>query len=136
MLNRLTVSALVKAVIVVMAACVMAGLSISAWECWNRLGATSRMFGIADASSKVFKAMHSLRTDRSISFRLLNSDQPVDGAIDKFRAALKLAPDFAPAHFQLGMAFLRKGDSAQASAEFEKAHQLDPRFRPPRPEQE
>jgi Flp pilus assembly protein TadD len=60
----------------------------------------------------------------------------VDDAIEKFRAALKLAPDFAPAHFQLGMAFLRKGDSAQASAEFEKAHQLDPHLRPPRQGQE
>ena len=66
--------------------------------------------------------------------QLLEGD--VDGAIEKFRAALKLAPDFAPAHFQLGMAFLRKGDNAQASAEFEKAHELDPHLRPPRVGQE
>jgi methyl-accepting chemotaxis protein len=84
MLDRLTVSALVKAVIVVMAACVVAGLSVSAWDSWDRLNMTSRMSAIADTSSSLFKAMHSLRTDRSTSFRLLNSDQPVDGAIDKY----------------------------------------------------
>ena len=56
----------------------------------------------------------------------------VDGAIEQFRAALKLAPDYAPAHYQLGMALREKGDLAQAATEFEKAHQLDPRLRPPR----
>jgi hypothetical protein len=84
MLNRLTVSALLKAVIVVMAACVVAGLSSSAWDCSGRLSMTSRMSVIADTSSHLFKAMHSLRTDRSSTFRLLNSDQPMDSAIDKY----------------------------------------------------
>ena len=84
MLDRLTVSALVKAVIVVMAACVVAGLSVSAWGSWDRLTMTNRMSVIADTSSYLFKAMHNLRTDRSTSFRLLNSDQTVDGAIGKY----------------------------------------------------
>jgi methyl-accepting chemotaxis protein len=84
MLNRLTVSALVKTVIVAMAACVVAGLSVSAWGSWDRLSMTSRMSMIADASSNLFKAMHSLRTDRATTFRLLNSDQPVDSTIDKY----------------------------------------------------
>ena len=56
----------------------------------------------------------------------------VDGAIEQFRAAMKLAPDYAPAHYQLGMALREKGDLAQAATEFEKAHQLDPRLRTPR----
>jgi Flp pilus assembly protein TadD len=55
----------------------------------------------------------------------------VEGSIEKFRAALKLSPDFAAAHFQLGVALHEKGDVAQASAEFEKAHQLDPHLKPP-----
>jgi methyl-accepting chemotaxis protein len=84
MLDRLTVSALVKAVIVVMAACVVAGLSGTAWDSWGRLNMTSRMSVIADTSSNLFKAMHSLRTDRSTSTRLLNSDQPMDGEIEKY----------------------------------------------------
>ena len=84
MLDRLTVSALVKAVIVVMAASVVAGLSVSAWGSWDRLTMTNRMAVIADTSSYLFKAMHNLRTDRSTSIRLLNSDQTVDGAIDKY----------------------------------------------------
>jgi methyl-accepting chemotaxis protein len=84
MLNRLTVSALVKAVIVVMAACVVAGLSANAWESCGRVTMTSRMSVIADTSSHLFKAMHSLRTDRATTFRLLNSDQPMDSTIDKY----------------------------------------------------
>ena len=45
--------------------------------------------------------------------------------------ALKLSPDFAPAHFQLALALRQKGEAAQASVEFEKAHELDPHLRPP-----
>jgi methyl-accepting chemotaxis protein len=84
MLDRLTISALLKAVIVVMAACVVAGLSSNAWDSWDRLNKTSRMSVIAATSSNLFRAMHSLRTDRSTTFRLLNSDQPMDSAIDKY----------------------------------------------------
>src|SRR5258708_5811989 len=84
MLNRLTVSALLKAVIGMMAACVIAGLSVNAWDSWVRLNITSRMLAIADTSSNLFKAMHNLRTDRSTSSRLLISDQPMDSAIDKY----------------------------------------------------
>jgi methyl-accepting chemotaxis protein len=84
MLDRLTVSTLVKAVIIVMAACVAAGLSVNAWDSWNRLSMTSRMSVIADTSANVFKAMHNLRTDRSTSTRLLNSDQPMDSTIEKY----------------------------------------------------
>jgi methyl-accepting chemotaxis protein len=103
MLDRLTVSALVKAVIVVMAACVVAGLSFSAWDSWNRLTMTGRMSVVADTSSNLFKAMHNLRTDRSTSFRLLNSDQPMDSAIDKYLRDLRGAemPAMAAALEQL-----------------------------------
>jgi Flp pilus assembly protein TadD len=45
---------------------------------------------------------------------------------------LKLAPNHAPAHYQLGLALRAQGDNAQASLEFERARQLDPRLRPPR----
>jgi hypothetical protein len=42
-----------------------------------------------------------------------------------------LAGDYAPAHYQLALALRRKGDSARAQAEFDKAHQLDPHMRLP-----
>src|SRR5882757_7248653 len=103
MLDRLTVSALVKAVIIVMAACVAAGLSVNAWDSWNRLSMTNRRSVIAETSANLFKAMHNLRTDRSTSTRLLNSDQPMDSTIEKYVRDLRAAemPAMAAALGQL-----------------------------------
>ena len=78
MLNRLTVSALLKAVILVTSFCVVVAISLNAWESWGRLQAASRITVIAETSANLFKAMHNLRTDRSTTFRLLNAD-PADG---------------------------------------------------------
>jgi hypothetical protein len=89
MLNRLTVSALLKAVILTTAFCVVLGFSLNAWDSWGRLQLTSRIAVIADASANLFKAMHNLRTDRSTTNRLLNSDQPVDSDIDKYLRNLR-----------------------------------------------
>jgi HAMP domain-containing protein len=77
MLNRLTVSVTLKAVIGVMAACVVAVLSVSAWTSWSRLQAAGRITVIADASASAFKAMHNLRNDRPSTNRLLISDQVI-----------------------------------------------------------
>ena len=84
MLNRLTVSALLKTVILVMSFCVVVGFSLGAWDSWTRLQLTNRIAVIAEASANVFKAMHNLRTDQSTTFRLLNADQPVASDIDKY----------------------------------------------------
>ncbi|MBI5321522.1 HAMP domain-containing methyl-accepting chemotaxis protein [Bradyrhizobium sp.] len=84
MLNRLTVSALLKTVILATALCVVAGFSLNAWDSWNRLQVASRILLVADASGSLFKAMHNLRTDRSTSNRLLNADAPMDPEIEKY----------------------------------------------------
>jgi methyl-accepting chemotaxis protein len=89
MLNRLTVSALLKTVILATAFCVVVGFSINAWDSWTRLQLTNRIAVIADASANLFKAMHNLRTDRSTTNRLLNSDAPVDSDIDKYLRNLR-----------------------------------------------
>jgi len=73
-LHRLTVSALLKSVIAIMAVCVVIFLVLSAWESYGRLNVAGRMSTIAEASGHVFKAMHNLRTDRSTTFRTLNAD--------------------------------------------------------------
>ena len=65
MLNRLTVSALLKTVIAITSICVVIALSLTAYESWDRLQAANRISAIADASADLFKAMHNLRTDRS-----------------------------------------------------------------------
>jgi len=62
--------------------------------------------------------------------RLLNAGD-LDGAISQFRSAINSMPDYAPAHFQLALAFQRKGETAEAAKEFRKAAELDNRFQPP-----
>jgi methyl-accepting chemotaxis protein len=89
MLNRLTVSALLKTVILATAFCVVIGFSLNAWDSWGRLQRTDRISVIADASANLFKAMHNLRTDRATTNRLLNSDQPMDGDIEKYLRGLR-----------------------------------------------
>ena len=84
MLNRLTVSALLKTVILITSFCLVIGFSLNAWDAWGRLQAASRIAQIADASANMFKAMHNLRTDRSTTNRLLNGDAPMDADIEKY----------------------------------------------------
>ncbi len=84
MLNRLTVSALLKIVILATSFSVVVGFSLNAWDSWGRLQAASRIAVIGDASANIFKAMHNLRTDRSTTTRLLNSDAPMDADIEKY----------------------------------------------------
>jgi methyl-accepting chemotaxis protein len=89
MLNRLTVSALLKAVILATSFCIVIGFSLNAWDSWGRLQATGRIAVIADTSANLFKAMHNLRTDRSTTNRLLNSDQPMDADIEKYLRSIR-----------------------------------------------
>ena len=64
--------------------------------------------------------------------RLLNAGD-LDGAISQFRSAIKLAPDYAPAHLHLAEALQRKGEKEEAKQEFQRAAQLDPRLQPSTP---
>ncbi len=89
MLNRLTVSTLLKTVILTTAFCVVVGFSLNAWEAWGRLQITGRISVITDASANMFKAMHSLRTDRSTTNRLLNGAAPLDSEIEKYLRNLR-----------------------------------------------
>jgi methyl-accepting chemotaxis protein len=89
MLNRLTVSALLKTVILVTSFGVVIALSLSAWDSWGRLQVANRISVIADSSAFMFKAMHNLRTDRSTTDRLLNSDTPMDSDIEKYLRGLR-----------------------------------------------
>jgi hypothetical protein len=89
MLNRLTVSALLKSVILITSFCVVIGFSLNAWESWDRLQVASRISVIADASANLFKAMHNLRTDRSSTNRILNSEPPLDGELEKYLRGIR-----------------------------------------------
>ena len=83
MLNRLTISTLLKSVIAIMAACVVIFLLMTAWESWGRLQAASRMSIIAEASDGAFKAMHNLRTDRATTAQTLNGENAIDSSAEK-----------------------------------------------------
>jgi methyl-accepting chemotaxis protein len=120
MLNRLTVSALLKAVVLITAAITIVQFSLSAYESWQRLQAASRISTIADASANLFKAMHNLRTDRSTTSRLLNSDS-MDADIEKYLRSLRDAEMPAMAN---GLALLAPMQFAQHDTlvpEFDRA---------------
>ncbi|MGY4627732.1 methyl-accepting chemotaxis protein [Bradyrhizobium sp. USDA 4486] len=98
MLNRLTVSALLKAVIAITSVCVVIALSLTAYESWDRLKTANRISQIADASADLFKAMHNLRTDRASTSRLLNATEPMDSEIEKYLRAIRDAEMPAMVH--------------------------------------
>ena len=77
MLDRFTVSSLIQSVIVLMALCMTALLSFSAWNSQGRLAMTSRILVVTDASSNLFKALHNLRSDRSTTSRNLTDEAPL-----------------------------------------------------------
>jgi tetratricopeptide (TPR) repeat protein len=62
--------------------------------------------------------------------RLLNAGD-LKGAISQFRAAINSSPNYAAAHFELGVALLQQGKPEEAQEEFRKAATLDPRLTPP-----
>jgi len=84
MLNRLTIAALLKTVVLATASFLVLVFALNAWDCGQRLKSTNRIAVIADASASLFMAMNNLRSDRSTTSRLLNSDSPVDSEIDKY----------------------------------------------------
>jgi methyl-accepting chemotaxis protein len=84
MLNRFSVSTLLRCVILLMAFAVVAALSISAWASWGQLRSTGRIAMIAGASSHLFKAMHNLRNDRSSTGRTLNGETAIQPDIEKY----------------------------------------------------
>jgi methyl-accepting chemotaxis protein len=91
MLNRLTVSALLKAVILTTALIIIAGVSLSAWESWQRLQTTNRISVVTDISANLFRAMHNLRTDRSTTARQMNFDSPMESEIEKYLRGVRAA---------------------------------------------
>ena len=75
MLSRISVNALLKSVISVLALGVIVLLAAGAWSSWNRLIAVNRISAVADSSGYLFAALHNLRVDRSTTTRELNAEQ-------------------------------------------------------------
>jgi tetratricopeptide (TPR) repeat protein len=56
----------------------------------------------------------------------LENEGKADDAIDHYRKATKEAPNFAPAHNNLGSLYVGKSDFPEAKKEFEQSMRLDP----------
>jgi methyl-accepting chemotaxis protein len=73
-LNRLSVSTLLKSVIAALSAGVMMMLASDALDSWKRLQDINRIAAVTDASTHMFTALHNLRVDRAQTFRALTGD--------------------------------------------------------------
>ena len=77
MLNRLSISVLLKSVIALMGVVIVVMLALSANESWNRLKTANRISEVANISGYMFTALNSLRVDRASTLRdLLAEKQP------------------------------------------------------------
>jgi hypothetical protein len=77
MINRLSVSALLKFAFGLAAAAIVVVLATGSWNSWERLKVTTRIAHNAEASIHLFASLHNLRVDRSSSFRDLNNEKPI-----------------------------------------------------------
>ena len=107
-----------------------AGLADCYTTLWLSLGALSREQALPPARAALAKA---LELDPSLAEAhttlgevLLNADWNFAEAETQFQRAIQLNPGYATAHHWYGLYFGYRGNIAQARAELEKAHQLDP----------
>jgi methyl-accepting chemotaxis protein len=73
-LNRLTVSGLVKAVVSIFALALITQFAMGAWESWNRYRKADKTATVVETTTHMFTALHNLRVDRSNSRRALILD--------------------------------------------------------------
>src|SRR4051812_47527352 len=72
---RITVSLLLKSVILALSATTIVVLSLSAWSSWHRQAAVRRIAGVVETSASFFTALHNLRSDRTTTVRELGLDK-------------------------------------------------------------
>jgi methyl-accepting chemotaxis protein len=75
MLNRVTVNALLKSVVVAMAVTIVVMLSMGALSSWKRLKGVNQIAEVTNASAYLFTGLHNLGLDRSATFRELLADR-------------------------------------------------------------
>ena len=103
------------------------------------LAAVLRQSGDAQAAAQEARLGNQLakqKTDMQATLFATNSGKrllrvgDLDGAISQFRAAINTSPNYAPAHYQLGIALLQQGKKEEAAQEFQRASELDAKFTP------
>ncbi|HEY7306467.1 MAG TPA: tetratricopeptide repeat protein, partial [Bryobacteraceae bacterium] len=63
---------------------------------------------------------------RMLLGNLFAAENQTSRAITAYTEAIREKPDYAAAHYNLGLALLKIGDNASAQVHFETAHRLDP----------
>jgi methyl-accepting chemotaxis protein len=77
MLNRITVSTILKSAIGTCVAAVVIVLGLGAWDSWSRFKAADKMVNNAEVSIHLFAAQHNLRFDRASIVRDLNNEAAI-----------------------------------------------------------
>jgi len=84
----------------------------------------------AKEGARISASMNNLQaaTVSTNSGKRLLAAGDLEGAITQFRSAIHSEPNYAAAHYQLGLALRQNGQAGEAKKEFEKASELDPQF--------
>jgi len=77
MLNRLSVSVLLKSVVGLLAGAIILTLAIGSWNSWNRLRNAERNAQVAEVSIDLFAGSHTTRLDRTTTYRDLQADNAI-----------------------------------------------------------
>ncbi|MCK9916060.1 methyl-accepting chemotaxis protein [Microbacteriaceae bacterium K1510] len=77
MLNRLSVSVLLKSIVGLLAGAIILTLAIGSWSSWTRLRNANRNAQVAEVSISLFAGSHTTRLDRTTTFRDLQADGAV-----------------------------------------------------------
>ena len=91
----------------------------------------AKAFHKAEDLKRISRPLQAARLATETGTELLRHGE-LAKSVAEFEFALKLDRGLAAAHFQLGLAYWGQHNRARASAEFEKALQLDPHLKPPR----
>ncbi len=118
MLNRLSVTALLTSVIAIMACCVVAMVSFTAWDSWHQLQSARYIRTAAEASANAFKGTHNLRVDRATTNRNLNADSVIQPDVAKFLQGIEGAE----------MPAMRSAIDLLSTIEFSERNSLLPEF--------
>ncbi len=111
MLNKVSISTLLRSAIAALAAAVIVMLALGSWESWNRLQAVSRIANVTNASAHLFTALHNLRVDRSSSFRDVQSNSQAG-----ISTMLRETRDAEVPALRAGLVALREIDLPQAES--------------------
>src|SRR4051812_44396767 len=91
MFNRITVNALLKSVLAIMAVTIIVLLSVASWQSWTRLATVNQIAAVTNAFTTMSPAMHNLGLDRAGTFRELASDRVSTEPVPQIKGARAIA---------------------------------------------